>query len=371
MRKALLLLFCTFMAAWLWLPDALAQPLDIVEVRAPEINCLFDADCTLSASDRSSSFPVPGSRDEGRLQSRTAPEGEPGTRGEGLFLYEYRIDLQPVGALTAAVCVDRLEIPFGPVESLDYNRDRRVEQVFVVTRGGLGSVGPSSAEIEDGVVTLRFSPPVCPGSRPGSGDSSFFVGMASTEAPRDVDATIGFNAGSDASLGVRAPGTGSGRGPRGPTGPVLCEAGSFTLPIDHSVPACRCFEDPGHRELHCALPHPDFVAVWRIPFPTPPREPFRVEWTIIPRTDAGADLEIGVPESNAFRVVESRERRSRDRSRTEARLWREREMSGDLLVDGAWLIAPSRPGRDFLRLEVEMGDRQEPLEISLPVTIEE
>lgn len=43
------------------------------------------------------------------------------------------------------------------------------------------------------------------------------------------------------------------------------------------LPVCRCLVDPGLREFRCALLHPDFFAIRRIPWPLPPT-PFNETW---------------------------------------------------------------------------------------------
>jgi hypothetical protein len=179
--------------------------LKIVNVSAPAINCKFDSDCTITVSDTTAHFTLPGATGDAFLQSRTIPPGEPGTAAAGLYAYLYRIDLRQLTGLTAAPCVSQLTIEFGPVVSLDYDDDGAKEHVFVVTAGGLGSVGPSSAYLEDGIVTFNFNPPVCCGSAPGTGQSSFFFGLTSTKPLRAITAQIKDTTGTTTPLNARAP----------------------------------------------------------------------------------------------------------------------------------------------------------------------
>jgi hypothetical protein len=98
-----------------------------------------------------------------------------------------------------------LKITFGPVVSLDYNGDGATEQVFVVTAGGLGTVAPSSVDKTGNVVTFNFKTPVCAGSAPGKGETSYFFGLASTQSARAVTATVIPTLGGPLSLKARAP----------------------------------------------------------------------------------------------------------------------------------------------------------------------
>ena len=164
--------------------------LKIVEVGAPAINCKFDTDCTITVNDFVDTFSMPASSGQGRLQSRMFPVGEPGTVGQGLFPYQYRIDLTSVAGLTALPCVHELRIQSGPLEALDYDDDGKKEHVYVVTSGGLGTVRPTKAKRNRGAIVFEFSPAVCAGSSPGGGQTSYFFGVASKNPPRSVTARL-------------------------------------------------------------------------------------------------------------------------------------------------------------------------------------
>ncbi|MEZ4657605.1 MAG: hypothetical protein R2911_08540 [Caldilineaceae bacterium] len=56
--------------------------LQIVNVSAPDINCIFDVDCTITVNDFSDTFAVPGATGLGTLVSRQWPIGEAGTKGK-------------------------------------------------------------------------------------------------------------------------------------------------------------------------------------------------------------------------------------------------------------------------------------------------
>ena len=172
--------------------SAAAAPLTVVTVGSPAINCKFDTDCKITVNDTSANFTLPGTSGSAFLQSRTFPPGQAGTIGVGKTAYLYRLDLRNLVGLTVAPCVNQLKVTFGPVAGLDYNGNGQPDQVFVVTSGGLGSVGPSSADKTGNVITFNFATPVCSGSSPGNGDSSYFFGLASTQAPVAITATIGY-----------------------------------------------------------------------------------------------------------------------------------------------------------------------------------
>ena len=182
MRRVLLASFVGLLPA-----AAQAAPLTVVNVSAPAINCVFTtaAPCTVTVKDSVGAIPVVG----GRLQSRTYG-GAPGSAASGLTAYVYRVDLTRAVGITARDCIDRMAVKFARLESLDFNGDRRREQVFVVTGGGLGTIGLASADKTGDTVTFRFQSPVCQGSAPGRGATSFFFGVVSRAQPQNVTATL-------------------------------------------------------------------------------------------------------------------------------------------------------------------------------------
>lgn len=180
---------------------ALATPLTVVNVSAPAVNCVFNASCKVTVMDTVGNYP-PSPRYTGQevLQSRTFV-GEPGTPGAGKTAYLYRVDFSQAQPVGDQACALNLKIDFGPVAPLPYNGTPA--DIFVVTQGGLGSVGVASADETGGVITFTFvaSPlPVCPES------SSFFFGVASDAPPRAVTAQSDFDfGGGTASVPARAP----------------------------------------------------------------------------------------------------------------------------------------------------------------------
>ena len=182
-----------------------AAPLTVVNVSFPAINCKFDTDCKITVNDSTANFTLPGTTGNAFLQSRTWPVGQPGTVGVGKYAYLYRLDLTQLTGLTAAPCVTQLKIVFGPVTALDYDGNGSADQVFVGTGGGLGSVAPSSVDKTGNTVTFNFKTPVCSGSSPGHGETSYFFGLASAQSPKAVTATVTATAGGPLSLNARAP----------------------------------------------------------------------------------------------------------------------------------------------------------------------
>ena len=149
-----------------------AGPLKVVNVSAPAINCVFNPTCTVTVNDTSDNITM-STGGTGFLQSRTY-KGAAGSPAAGLFAYEYRIDLRNAVGAVAISCIDWMTISFGPVVgSLNYGADAKPDQVFVVTGGGIGTIGIASAVQTGSSIKFKFTSPVCEGGAPGKGDSSF------------------------------------------------------------------------------------------------------------------------------------------------------------------------------------------------------
>lgn len=194
-----------------------AADLDVVTVAAPAINCRFDTDCKITVSDTSDVITWKGlPPGQGFLQSRTWPQGQPGTPGAKLYAYLYRIDLTnwlgsegPSGQIpmTSSIipCVTELRLTFGPVVPLDYDGNGDKDQVFVITQGGLGSVKPSAVIQTGNEIVFKFLPPVCGSLKPGKGQTTFFFGLASKQPPQPVVAKVTSSVAPPFSLKARAP----------------------------------------------------------------------------------------------------------------------------------------------------------------------
>lgn len=163
--------------------------LRVVNVKAPDINYVFDSSGRVTGDDTVATIPIPVSGTSS-LQTRTYV-GSPGAPAEGLYAYEYRIDLRDATGIVHIPAIRSLRINFGPiVRSLDYNGDGRPDDVYVITSGGLGSIGLRSAKRKGDTIKFTFDPAVAAGGRPGTGESSFFFGLVSTKPPKFSTATV-------------------------------------------------------------------------------------------------------------------------------------------------------------------------------------
>lgn len=179
-----------------------ADPLKVVDVAAPAVNCVFEANCTVVVNDTTGGVPLAFEAGKPFLQSRTF-KGAEGTPAAGLTGYEYRVDLTT--AAGAVGCLLGLVVNFGPVQTLDYTANTPA-QVYVVKQGGLGSVGVKSAEKDGEVITFTFDKPLCVGNNPGQGASTFFFGLASKKPPHAIQAGMwGYGTPAFIALEARAP----------------------------------------------------------------------------------------------------------------------------------------------------------------------
>jgi len=165
-----------------------AKPLKIVTVGAPAINCVFNPTCKLTVTDSSGNLDMPFLATPGTawLQSRTF-SGEPGTPGAGLTAYEYRLSMTQ--AAGHSDCVLGLVLDFGPVKQLPYTTGN-LSDIYVVTAGGVGTVGLKSADQEGNIITFEFDKPLCVPSAPSSTATTFFFGLASSQPPKAMSAGL-------------------------------------------------------------------------------------------------------------------------------------------------------------------------------------
>lgn len=159
---------------------AQAAALKVVNVNAPAVNCVFDATCKIIVSDTVGNLTFTPLGNGARLQSRTFA-AKPGTPAAGKTGYLYRVDLTNGAGFTE--CTAGLVVNFGPVASLPYAQPGTSE-VFVITTGGLGSVGVKSAQQDGDVITFIFDKYLC------AGQTSFFFGLAAAKGPVMASATL-------------------------------------------------------------------------------------------------------------------------------------------------------------------------------------
>ncbi len=172
---------------------ARAQPLTVVEVNAPAVNCVFNPTCTIVVSDTVGDIPLPylTTPKTAFLQSRSFT-GEPGTPGAGKTGYMYRISLTE--AAGTADCLGGLVLNFGPVARLPY-KDGQLADVFVITTGGLGTISVKSAEKFGDVIEFTLAKNLCLDGGPDIKNTTFFFGLAADTVPMATSAQI-FSVGS-------------------------------------------------------------------------------------------------------------------------------------------------------------------------------
>lgn len=215
-----------------------AGALRIVEVSAPEINRVYSGTDTVVVDDT-----VDAIEGSGFLQSRNLPSGgagAPGAPAAGQYGYQYRIDLTAVASATGMPSIDEMSIDFGPISQLDYDGTGPAH-VYVITRGGMGSVRPSSAEQSGTTITFRFATPVPAGRGGAAGTTSFFFGLTSARAPRDVRARLHSTDGRVYDLAARAPAPAAGGSGAGGAGTMRLDPGMLrkpgkVAPITHPAP---------------------------------------------------------------------------------------------------------------------------------------
>lgn len=164
-----------------------AQVLKVVEVGAPAINCVFQTDCVIPVTDTTGNLLLPTLMPgTAWLQSRTFA-GEAGAPGAGTTGYEYRLSMTQTSG--SAECVIGLNLNFGPHKQLPY-KDNALADVFVVTSGGLGTIGIKSAQKFGDVIVFEFKSPLCAEGPPDIKRTTFFFGLAATAPPMHVNASV-------------------------------------------------------------------------------------------------------------------------------------------------------------------------------------
>ena len=176
-------------AAFLILPfAAAAQPLTVVTLDGSAEACVFSPQCTDTVKDTIGVIPLPlltSAAGTAWLQSRTYP-GLAGSPGAGKTAYEYRVSFTQAAGTG---CVSGLVVNFGPVAPLAY-KNNQLADVYVITTGGLGTVGLASAEQDGDAITFTFSTPLCVAPAPSNAATTFFFGLASTATPMAIEAGL-------------------------------------------------------------------------------------------------------------------------------------------------------------------------------------
>jgi hypothetical protein len=178
-----------------------AQPLRVVNVNAPAVNHVFSPSGVVTVVDTTAAI-----WGGGFLQSRYY-RALPGSPAAGKYVYEYRVDLRNSVGTLAIGAITSITVNFGPnVTTLDFNGDRRTDDVYVITSGGLGSVGLASAVRSGNSITFNFAGGgVAQGGSPGRGQSSYFFGIVSTHPKHNVTVSAANTLGAPLSLAAWAP----------------------------------------------------------------------------------------------------------------------------------------------------------------------
>jgi len=167
-------------------------PLFAGQVSAANIEALFGQ----SGDEIETDIPLPGINGKAVLQSRVI-RAAPGSRAEGRFAYQYRVDLSNATTFVDLSCVTNLTVKFGPIEKLPYAAGApsvALRDVYAIKQGVPGDqVGFSSAVQTGDFVTFTFERPVCASDGRGPGDTTFAFGLASRDAP-DRAVTVAIDA---------------------------------------------------------------------------------------------------------------------------------------------------------------------------------
>jgi len=164
-----------------------AQPLKVVEVSAPAINCVFNPSCTITVSDTTGNILLPTvAPGTAWLQSRTY-SGVAGTPAAGLTGYEYRISMTQASG--QADCITGFTVNFGPHQPLPYKNSTPAD-VFVITGGGLGTISLKSAVRFNDAIEFTLTSPLCLDGPADVKNTTFFIGLAAAPAPMHVHVLI-------------------------------------------------------------------------------------------------------------------------------------------------------------------------------------
>ena len=83
-------------------------------------------------------------------------------------------------------CVLGFNLNFGPHKQLPY-ANNELADVYVVTTGGVGTIGLKSAERNGDLIAFTLASPLCADGPPDNKKTTFFFGLAATAAPMHVE----------------------------------------------------------------------------------------------------------------------------------------------------------------------------------------
>jgi hypothetical protein len=162
--------------------------LKVVTVAAPAVNCVYSPNCTVTVTDSVGQLVIQNLdiKNTAWLQSRTFT-GIAGTPGAGKTGYEYRLDMtQASGALQ---CVGGVVLDFGPISQLPFANNTPAD-VYVITQGGLGTIGIGSAYQSGDIITFNFSQLICASEPANAANTTYFFGLASVNPPAAITAGV-------------------------------------------------------------------------------------------------------------------------------------------------------------------------------------
>ena len=145
------------------------------------VQCIFSPTCSVTVTDYVAEFAVSGGSGNGRLQSRIFQSQD------GNWVYEYRINMTQVAGLTYTPYADYLAIyNWGTPIQYDFNSDSvATDHVFNITSGGCSPCTKTvtNAFLSSGYTYFYASSGVYSGSYVGGGESTYFFGLVSSQAP--------------------------------------------------------------------------------------------------------------------------------------------------------------------------------------------
>jgi hypothetical protein len=157
---------------------AQSVPLFPAQLSGANIEALFGG----QGSEEVTDIPLPGINGKAVLQSRVI-RAAAGSRAEGRFAYQYRIDLSNAITFVDSTCVTNLSVKFGPIEKLPY-APNSLRDVYEIKQGvPPNQVGFSSAVQTGDLVTFTFERLICAADGKAPGDTSFAFGLASRDSP--------------------------------------------------------------------------------------------------------------------------------------------------------------------------------------------
>jgi len=159
---------------------AQSVPLFPAQLSGANIDALFGQQN--SPDDVQTDIPLPGINGKAVLHSRVI-KAAAGSRAEGRFAYEYRVDLSNATTFVDSSCVTNLSVKFGPIEKLPY-APNSLRDVYAIKQDvPPNQIGFSTAVQTGDLVTFTFERPVCAADATTLGGTTFAFGLASRDAP--------------------------------------------------------------------------------------------------------------------------------------------------------------------------------------------